>query len=125
MKTLRLLSKDIFYKSLIILVVFFSSVIAEDEPIDIWKIENKDTSIEVNNEIKDNIKNQTNIIITNSSNQDTQIIPNMPKSTSSIETYGTLSGKNTREVNQSRRYDPSLLNAFNSNPYSKPLSSVA
>ena len=56
MKTLRLLSKDIFYKSLIILVVFFSSVIAEDEPIDIWKIENKDTSIEVNNEIKDNTK---------------------------------------------------------------------
>ena len=54
-----------------------------------------------------------------------QIIPNMPKSASSIETYGTLSGKNTREVNQSRRYDPSLLNAFNSNPYSKPLSSVA
>ncbi len=41
MKTLRLLSRDIFYKSLIILIVFLSSVVAEDEPIDIWKIEKK------------------------------------------------------------------------------------
>ncbi len=76
MKTLRLLSRDIFYKSLIILIVFLSSVVAEDEPIDIWKIEKKDNTIEANNEIEDDTKNQTSIIINNSSNQDTQIISN-------------------------------------------------
>ena len=38
MKTLRQLSKYTFLKSLIIFSIFFSSVIAEDEPIDIWKI---------------------------------------------------------------------------------------
>ena len=76
MKTLRLLSRDIFYKSIVILIVFFSSVIAEDEPIDIWKIEKKDNTIKINNEIEDDSKNQTSIIINNTSNQDTQIISN-------------------------------------------------
>ena len=76
MKTLRLLSRDIFYKSLIILIVFFSSVIAEDEPIDIWKIEKKDNTIKMNNEIEDDSENKTSILINNTSNQDTQIISN-------------------------------------------------
>ena len=69
MKTLRLLSRDTFYKSLIILIVFFSSVIADDEPIDIWKIEKKDNTIETNNEIEDSTDNQSSIIINNSSKQ--------------------------------------------------------
>jgi len=77
MKTLRLLSRDIFYKYIIILIVSFSSVIAEDEPIDIWKIEKKDNTIKINNEIEDDSKNQTSIIINNTSNQDTQIISNI------------------------------------------------
>ena len=76
MKTLRLLSRDTFYKSLIILIVFFSSVIADDEPIDIWKIEKKDDTIEVNNEIEDSLNNQSSIIINNSSKQNIQIIKN-------------------------------------------------
>ena len=76
MKTLRLLSRDIFYKSIVILIVFFSSVIAEDEPIDIWKIEKKDNTIKMNNEIEDDSENQTSILINNTSNQDTQIISN-------------------------------------------------
>ena len=76
-----------------------------------------------NQPIFDGNQNVSNL--RNRSTNPAQIIPNMPKSASSIETYGTLSGKNTREVNQSNRYDPQLLDAFNSNPYSKPLSSVA
>tara|TARA_Y100000591_G_scaffold296575_1_gene286878 strand:- start:228 stop:1979 length:1752 start_codon:yes stop_codon:yes gene_type:complete len=76
MKTLRLLSRDTFYKSLIILIVFFSSVIADDEPIDIWKIEKKDNTIETNNEIEDSTDNQSSIIINNSSKQNIQIISN-------------------------------------------------
>ena len=39
MKTLRQLSKYTLLKSLTIFFIFFSSVIAEDEAIDIWKIE--------------------------------------------------------------------------------------
>ena len=53
MKTLRQLSKYTFLKSLIIFSIFFSSVIAEDEPIDIWKIEKKEKIIDNNSEIED------------------------------------------------------------------------
>ena len=76
-----------------------------------------------NQPIFDGNQNVSNL--RNRSTNPAAIIPNMPKSASSIETYGQLSGKNTREVNQSNRYNPELLDAFNSNPYSKPLSSVA
>ena len=76
-----------------------------------------------NQPIFDGNQNVSNL--RNRSTKPAAIIPNMPKSASSIETYGQLSGKNTREVNQSNRYNPELLDAFNSNPYSKPLSSVA
>jgi hypothetical protein len=76
-----------------------------------------------NQPIFDGNQNVSNL--RNRSTNSAPVIPNMPKSASSIETYGTLSGKNTREVNQTNRYDPDLLDAFNKNPYSKPLSSVA
>jgi hypothetical protein len=76
-----------------------------------------------NQPIFDGNQNVSNL--RNRSTAPAQIIPNMPKSTSSIETYGALSGKNTRETNQSNRYDPNLLQAFNENPYSHSLGSVA
>jgi hypothetical protein len=76
-----------------------------------------------NQPIFDGNQNVSNL--RNRSTNPSQITPNMPKSASSVETYGTLSGKNTREVNQTNRYDPDLLEAFNKNPYSKSLSSVA
>jgi hypothetical protein len=76
-----------------------------------------------NQPIFDGNQNVSNL--RNRSTVPSQITPNMPKSTSSVETYGTLSGKNTRERNQTGRYDPNLLQAFNDNPYSQSLSSVA
>ncbi len=69
--------------------------------------------------------NQNVCNLRNRSTVPAAVIPNMPKSTSSMETYGALSGKNTREVNQSNRYNPELLDAFNDNPFSQSLSSVA
>ena len=76
MKTLRQLSKYTFLKSLIIFSIFFSSVIAEDEPIDIWKIEKKEKIIDNNSEIEDISDSESNLKIINTSDQYTQIISN-------------------------------------------------
>jgi hypothetical protein len=61
MKTLRQLSKYTFLKSLIIFSIFFSSVIAEDEPIDIWKIEKKEKIIDNNSENEDISDTESNL----------------------------------------------------------------
>ena len=76
MKTLRVLSKYIFIKSLIIFFLLFESSIAEDEPIDIWKIEKQENVVETNNESEDNSEDELNISTNSSSNQNIQIISN-------------------------------------------------
>ncbi len=76
MITSRLLSKYLFYKFLIISTIFFSGVFADDEPIDIWKIEKKDKTIEANSEIEDRTESQSTLTINNTLNQDFQIISN-------------------------------------------------
>ena len=55
-----------------------------------------------------------------------KMIPNMPKQTVNVNTYGSLGGRNTRETSQDcTRNNPAMLSAFNSNPYTKSLHSVA
>ena len=55
-----------------------------------------------------------------------KMIPNMPKQPNNINTYGSLQGRNVREHSQDcQRNHPGMLNAFNSNPYTKSLHSVA
>ena len=76
MTNLRVLSKYIFIKSLIIFFLFFESSIAEDEPIDIWKIEKQENVVEINNESEDNSEDELNISTNSSSNQNIQIISN-------------------------------------------------
>ena len=76
MKTLRQLSKYTFLKSLIIFSIFFSSVIAEDEPIDIWKIEKQEKINDNNKEIEVISDTESNLKIINTSDQYTQIISN-------------------------------------------------
>ena len=76
MKTLRQLNKYPFLKSLITFFLFFSSVIAEDEPIDIWKIEKQEKIIDNNNEIEDLSDTESNLKIINTSDQSTKIISN-------------------------------------------------
>ena len=76
MKTLRQLSKYTLLKSLTIFLIFFSSVIAEDEPIDIWKIEKQEKINDNNNEIEDISDTESNLKIINTSDQYTQIISN-------------------------------------------------
>ena len=76
MKTLRQLSKYTLLKSLTIFLIFFSSVIAEDEPIDIWKIEKQEKINDNNNEIEDSINTESNLKIINTSDQYKQIISN-------------------------------------------------
>ena len=78
MKTLRQLSKYTFLKSLIIFSIFFSSVIAEDEPIDIWKIEKKEKIIDNNSEIEDISDTESNLKIINTPDPYTQIISTTP-----------------------------------------------
>ena len=51
---------------------------------------------------------------------------NLPKTSGSISTYGEMGGKNTRGASiECLRTEPCILNAFNSNPYTKPLTSIA
>ena len=76
MKILRQLSKYTLLKPLTIFFIFFSSVIAEDEPIDIWKIEKKEKIIDNNSEIEDISDTESNLKIINTSDQYTQIISN-------------------------------------------------
>ncbi len=70
-----------------------------------------------------------NINATNMRNKCTtsgKSIPNMPKSMPNIQTFGELTGKNTRErAVVSNRNSGDLLTAFNNNPYTKSLQSVA
>ena len=55
-----------------------------------------------------------------------QLNPNFTKVTANKSTVGRMSGKNTREnVVHCSRNSRDILNAFNQNPYSKPLNSVA
>ena len=76
MKTLRQLSKYTLLKSLTIFFIFFSSVIAEDEAIDIWKIEKKEKINDNNKEIEDISDTDSNLKIINTSDQYNQIISN-------------------------------------------------
>ena len=58
--------------------------------------------------------------------QPDQLVPDMPKQTGNITTYGSLTARNFRERSQDcQRNNPGMLNAFNSNPYTKSLHSVA
>ena len=50
---------------------------------------------------------------------------NMPKESANLSTYGEIGGRNTRGRDSSNRNESDLLNAFNSNPFTKPLNSVA
>ena len=53
-------------------------------------------------------------------------IANMPKESSNISTYGELGSRNTRETSVGfNRNEGDLLSAFNNNPYSHSLHSVA
>lgn len=55
-----------------------------------------------------------------------QLNPNFTKRTANTTNIGAMSGKNSREsVSSGARNERDILNAFNQNPYSKPLSSVA
>ena len=70
-----------------------------------------------------------NINATNMRNRSTKpdaIHPNMPKSMPNINTYGELTGKNTRErAIQQNRNGGELLTAFNNNPFTHSLHSTA
>jgi hypothetical protein len=58
--------------------------------------------------------------------QPDQLVPNMPKQTGNITTYGAVNGRNIRETSQDcQRNNPATLNAFNNNPYTQSLYSVA
>ena len=50
----------------------------------------------------------------------------MPKVAANMQTHGKISGKNTREraINCARN-NPSMVQAFNQNPYSQSLNSWA
>lgn len=51
---------------------------------------------------------------------------NMPKESGNISTFGEMSGRNTREqAGEANRNNPQMLSAFNNNPFTKPLNSVA
>ena len=76
MKILRQLSKYTLLKPLTIFFIFFSSVIAEDEPIDIWKIEKQEKINDNNKEIEVISDTESNLKIINTSDQYNQIISN-------------------------------------------------
>ena len=58
--------------------------------------------------------------------QPDQLVPNMPKQTGNITTYGAVMGRNIRETSQDcQRNNPDTLNAFINNPYTQSLYSVA
>jgi hypothetical protein len=53
-------------------------------------------------------------------------IANMPKESGNISTFGEVGGRNTRESNIGyMRNNSSLVSAFNNNPYTHSLHSVA
>ena len=58
--------------------------------------------------------------------QPDQLVPDMPKQAGNMSTYGALMGRNKREKSvDCQRNNPSHLSAFNNNPYTQSLSSVA
>ena len=77
MKILRLLSRYFLSIPLFIFFVFFSNVLAEEEPVDIWKIEKTENIVENSTEIENITEDETNLIINNSSEQNLQIINNI------------------------------------------------
>ena len=53
-------------------------------------------------------------------------IANMPKESGNISTFGEMGGRNVREATFGmQRQNSQMLNAFNSNPYTHSLDSVA
>ena len=51
---------------------------------------------------------------------------NMPKESGNLSTYGEMGGRNTRGATiECTRNEPGMLNAFNDNPFTQPLNSVA
>jgi hypothetical protein len=51
---------------------------------------------------------------------------NMPKESANISTYGEMGGRNTRgAMIDNNRNNTDILNAFNQNPFTKPLDSIA
>ena len=69
-------------------------------------------------------QNVTNL--RNRATNEAQVFPNMPKSVPNMNTHGQMSGRYIREVDMNmERNDGNLLTAFNNNPYSHSLSSVA
>ena len=51
---------------------------------------------------------------------------NMPKESGNLSTYGEMGGRNVRGATiECTRNEPNMLNAFNSNPFTQPLNSVA
>ena len=70
--------------------------------------------------------NQNIRITKNGSTVPAQGPANMPKESGNLSTYGEIGGKNTREIPiDCQRNEPAMLNAFNNNPFTKPLNSVA
>ena len=60
------------------------------------------------------------------STQPDKLMPSMPKQPGNIGTYGSITGRNTREYSQDCvRNEPNILSAFHKNPYTKSLTSVA
>ena len=58
--------------------------------------------------------------------QPDKLVPDMPKQSGSLATHGSITGRNFRERSQDcQRNNPAMLNAFNNNPYTKSLYSVA
>jgi hypothetical protein len=58
--------------------------------------------------------------------QPDQLVPNMPKQAGNMSTYGAVMGRNRRESTiDCQRNNPGTLSAFNNNPYTQSLSSVA
>ena len=58
--------------------------------------------------------------------QPDQLVPDMPKQAGNMSTYGAVMGRNIRESTiDCQRNNPSTLSAFNNNPYTQSLHSVA
>lgn len=64
--------------------------------------------------------------LTNKAGMPDQLNPNFTKRNANANNLGAMSGKNVRENSIScARNQPDVLKAFNQNPYSKPLNSIA
>ena len=63
MKILRLLSRYFLSIPPIYFYCIFSNVLAEEEPVDIWKIEKTENIVENSTEIENITEDETNLII--------------------------------------------------------------